>query len=146
LGNFTPLLLGILPPLFSASLKKKHREKEIKYFLGLYSELNIKVNLKINNYVSSTYSFLRNSLITLCFIGILSCGLYALEEKKESGIESKLNKQQNELVNINQNLERIGTNISRNKSDHNLINNKILLMLEDINEVINKTFLKKEQK
>ncbi|MCZ0871255.1 hypothetical protein [Peribacillus sp. AS_2] len=108
------------------------KEKETIFFLSFYSELNTKINLKINNYVSSTYSFLRNSLITLCIIGVVSCITYSFQDKKENGLETKLVEQKNELHNINSNLEEIGNNIKGDKQKDEENNKKILTLLDEI--------------
>lgn len=91
---------------------EKEKEKEYIFFLSYYSELNTKINLKINNYVSSTYFFLRNSLITLCIIGVFSCILYAFQQPKVDGVETQLKEQQNILQDIDRNLNKIGRNIN----------------------------------
>jgi hypothetical protein len=111
---------------------KKIKEKETIFYLSFYSELNIKINLKINNYVSSTYAFLRNSLVTLCIIGVVSCLLYGFQLKKENGVETKLIEQKNILEDINSNIEKIRNNIEVGNQNDEVDNNKIVKLLDEL--------------
>ncbi|MEK3820322.1 hypothetical protein MKY20_14745 [Cytobacillus sp. FSL W8-0315] len=131
---------------YLSSLEDDQKEKETKYFLSKYSELNIKVNLKINNYVSGTYSFLMNSLITLCIIGVISCILYVFQTEKDNKTETELEEQQTVLEDINSNLINIGKNIKDvDQNDEEDYNDLLELLKETIN-IFNKNMNQEGQK
>lgn len=95
------------------------REKEIRYFYSQYSELNMTVNWKINNYISCTYANIRNALIILGIIGVSFCFIFIFDKNEESNkLEKELNKHLNLLENVERDLSSLQNNI-KNTSEHN---------------------------
>lgn len=57
---------------------KTKKEKEMGYLYSRYTELNMTVNWKINNYMSCTYSNIRNALLILGIIGASFCFIFII--------------------------------------------------------------------
>ncbi|MCM3575599.1 hypothetical protein M3172_20615 [Mesobacillus subterraneus] len=136
------------------------RLREKKYILSSYIELNKFTNFKLNNFASSTYEHIRNSLITFFLIGV-SITLVFIFSNKESKdpVHDSLSKQNKIMEGIKLNLEKINVNIVESgkaiNSEIDMNNSqKILLenqekLLEDmavINEKLDKIIKASEDK
>jgi hypothetical protein len=103
---------------------ESEKERETKYIIARNTELNTFVNLKLNNYISCTYSFIRNAIILLGVVGTISCYVFILDKSEKTDRLVEAVNYQNKI------LERMEQNIisnNRNMNNQNINFQEILI-------------------
>lgn len=103
---------------------ESEKERETKYIIARNTELNTFVNLKLNNYISCTYSFIRNAIILLGVVGTISCYVFILDKSEKTDRLVEAVNYQNKI------LERMEQNVisnNRNMNNQNINFQEILI-------------------
>jgi hypothetical protein len=109
--DWSPRALSYIESLTDEN--EKSREK--KYLLSSYIELNNLTNLKLNNFASSTYEHIRNSLVTFFLIGVSITLVFVFTNKdSKNPLQNNLVKQNEILESIKGELEHINESIKEN--------------------------------